>query len=54
MSEFTVIETQEQLDKVIGERIRRAEESAAAKAAEKYQDYSAVKTQNEELTKQIA
>ena len=26
MAEFTVIETQEQLDRVIGERIRRAEE----------------------------
>ena len=54
MSEFTIIETQEQLDRVIGERIRRAEATAEAKAAEKYQDYSAVKTQNEELTKQIA
>ncbi len=50
MAEFTVIETQEQLDKVIGDRIRRAEE----KAAEKYQDYDAIKTQNEDLAKQIA
>ena len=50
MSEFKVIETQEQLDKVIGERIRRAEE----KAAEKYSDYEAIKTQNEEYVKQIA
>ena len=50
MSEFKVIETQEQLDKVIGERIRRAEE----KAAEKYSDYEAIKTQNEEYAKQIA
>lgn len=54
MAEFTVIETQEQLDKVIGDRIRRAEETAAAKAAEKYQDYDAMKSQNEDLAKQIA
>ena len=42
MSDFTPIETQEQLDKVIGERIRRAEQ----KAAEKYADYEDLKTQN--------
>ena len=50
MSEFKVIETQEQLDKVIGERIRRAEE----KAAEKYNDYEAIKTQNAEYVTQIS
>ena len=50
MADFTVIETQEQLDRVIGERIRRAEE----KAAEKYSDYEAVKQQNETLASQIA
>ena len=50
MSDFTVIETQEQLDKIIGERIRRAEE----KAAEKYSDYETVKSQNKDLSDQIA
>lgn len=50
MSEFKPIETQEQLDAVIGERIKRAE----AKAAERYSDYEALKSQNEEFTKQIA
>lgn len=50
MSEFKPIETQEQLDAVIGERIRRAE----AKAAEKYADYDSIKTQNDDLAKQIA
>lgn len=54
MAEFTVIETQEQLDKVIGERIRRAEEKATERFAEKMRDYDAIKAQNEDLTKQIA
>lgn len=50
MSDFKAIETQEQLDAIIGERIRRAE----SKAAEKYADYDSVKHQNDELTAQIA
>jgi len=50
MSEFKAIETQEQLDAIIGERIRRAE----TKAAEKYADYDSIKKQNDELTAQIA
>jgi len=50
MSEFKAIETQEQLDAIIGERIRRAE----SKAAEKYADYDSIKHQNDELTAQIA
>ena len=50
MSDFKAIETQEQLDAIIGERIRRAE----SKAAEKYADYDSVKKQNDELTAQIA
>lgn len=54
MADFTVIETQEQLDKVIGERIRRAEEKAIEKAAEQFADYDALKTQNDELSKQVA
>lgn len=48
MSDFTVIETQEQLDKVIGERIKRERETTEKKfegymspeaAAEKYKEY---------------
>lgn len=50
MSEFKAIETQEQLDAIIGERIRRAE----TKAAEKYADYESIKKQNDDLTAQIA
>lgn len=50
MSDFQIIETQEQLDKVIGERIKRAEQ----KAAEKYADYEDLKTQNASYVAQIA
>lgn len=50
MSDFTPIETQEQLDKVIGDRIRRAEQ----KAAEKYADYEDLKTQNAGYVTQIS
>lgn len=49
MADFTVIETQEQLDKVIGERIKRAEKQAA----EKYADYDDLKKQNAQLTEQV-
>ena len=48
-NEFTPIETQEQLDKVIGERVRRAERQAA----EKYADYDDLKKENAKLTAQI-
>lgn len=50
MAEFTPIETQEQFDSMVKERIARAERAAA----EKYSDYDAVKTQNADLTNQIA
>lgn len=50
MAEFTPIETQEQLDKIIGERIERANR----KAAEKYADYEDIKTANASLTEQVA
>lgn len=49
MSDFTPIETQEQLDRVIGERIRRAE----AKAVEPYADYDDLKNQVASLTEQL-
>ena len=53
MSEFKIIETQEQLDAVIGERISRAEKKAAEKAIEKFADYDDVKTKNAEYEKTI-
>lgn len=46
---FSIIETQEQLDQIIGERIKRAEQ----KAAEKYADYDSLKEQVAKLTNQI-
>ncbi len=49
MSDFTPIESQEQLNAVIGERISRAEE----KAAEKYKDYDEIKQQNADYASQI-
>ena len=54
MPEFKIIETQEQLDAVIGERISRAEKKAAEKAIEKFADYDDVKTKNAEYEKTIA
>lgn len=51
MSEdFKPIETQEQFDAMVRDRLARAERAAA----EKYSDYDAVKAQNEDLAKQIA
>ena len=49
MSDFTPIETQEQLNAIIGERISRAEQ----KAAEKYADYDDLKKQNTEFQQQL-
>lgn len=48
MSEFKIIETQEELNKVIGERIQRAE----TKAAEKYADWKSPEDV-EQLTKDL-
>ena len=48
MADFTVIETQEQLDKIIGERVKRAERQAA----EKYADYDDIKKQNAQFAEQ--
>lgn len=49
MSDFKVIETQEQLDEIIKDRIARAE----AKAQEKYADYDSLKAQLSEKDEQI-
>ncbi len=53
MSEFKVIETQEQLDSIISERIARAEKRAEEKAAEKYADYDEISKLVKDQTAQI-
>lgn len=53
MSEFKVIETQEQLDAIIGERVKRAEKKAEEKASEKYADYDDLKKQVADLSEQL-
>ena len=53
MSDFKVIETQEQLNEVIGERLRKAEEKAMAKAKEQFADYEDLKKQGTDFQKQI-
>lgn len=50
MSDFTPIETQEQFDAMVKDRIARAE----SKAAEKYADYDELKTSVADKDKQIA
>lgn len=54
MSDFKIIETQEQLDAIIGERVKRAERRAEERAAEKYSDYEDLKTKASAYEKQIA
>ena len=49
MSDFKVIETQEQFDEMVKDRIARAE----AKAQEKYADYDSLKAQLSEKDEQI-
>lgn len=49
MSEFKIIETQEQLDAVIGERLARAEKNIR----KEYEDYDALKKANSDYEKQI-
>lgn len=49
MSEFTVIETQEQLDAVIKERLARAEKNIR----KEYEDYEALKKTNTDYERQI-
>lgn len=50
MSDFKVIETQEQLDAVIGERIAKARQ----KALEEFSDYDQIKSQLSALSSQMA
>ena len=51
---FNPIETQEQLDSIIKDRIDRAKKTAEAAAKEKFADYDEVKMNNENLAKQVA
>lgn len=50
---FTPIETQEQLNEVIGERLRKAEAKAEAKVKEQFADYDELKAKVEEFNKQV-
>lgn len=49
MSEFKIIETQEQLDAIISDRLSRKEKAVRAE----YADYEEIKSQNETLNGQI-
>lgn len=51
---FKVIETQEQLDAIIGERVKRAEKLAEEKAAEKYADYNSLQDKVKAYEQQVA
>ena len=53
MSEFKVIETQEQLDVIIGDRVARAEKKGEEKALKQYSDYEDIKKQLEEQTAKV-
>lgn len=54
MSEFTPITTQEQLNAIIGERIKKVREDAEKQAAEKYADFEKIQNQNSQYADQIA
>lgn len=53
MSEFKVIETQEELDKVIGERLARQKETVEKQYKNQYADYDQLKTRNAELETKV-
>lgn len=53
MSEFKAIETQEQLDAIIKERIARAQETTKKEIEEKYSDYESIKKQLSEKDTQL-
>lgn len=54
MADFKVIETQEQLDALIGDRIARAEKKAQENAAKEYADYADLKKKVETYEAQLA
>jgi hypothetical protein len=53
MSEFKVIESQEQLDAILKDRIERAKKTAEENAEKKFADYEALKQQNKELAEKL-
>lgn len=53
MSDFKVIETQEQLDAVIKERIERAKKTAREEAVKEFADYDTIKQQNKDLKEKL-
>ena len=53
MSEFKIIETQEQLDAIIGDRVARAEKKGEEKALKQYADYDDLKKQLEAQTAKV-
>ncbi len=50
---FEAITTQEQLDGIIGERLKRERETVRKEFTEKYSDYDSLKEENAEYEKQI-
>lgn len=53
MSDFKVIESQEQLDAIIADRVARAERKGEETAAEKYADYEELKAQAQALQDEL-
>lgn len=53
MSEFKIIETQEQLDKVISERLKREKSTLVKEYEEKYADYEDIKSENADLKTKV-
>lgn len=53
MADFKVIETQEQLDEILKDRIARAKESGKKEALEQFKDYDEVKATAESLSTQV-
>ena len=54
MADFTIIETQEQLDSIIRDRVDRAKRTATEEANAKYADYNDIKSAKESLEAQVA
>lgn len=54
MSEFNIIETQEELDKVIGERLARQKETIEKQYKSQYADYEQLKTSSADYDKQVS
>lgn len=54
MTDFKAIETQEDFDKAISNRLKRQEETLQKQYQEKYADYDNLKSSNETLKKELA